>query len=165
MRLPFRAIWSLLASEETAGARLNSLLGWGWGQALLASAFVWKTPRHVFRGLGRETVRAQHPYAPLLLAAVHNENTIVVALPHTFDEPTSHPQQSSSAPSPHPTSRAHTRMLAPQQCCSTPSLAVHNENTVVVALAGWLELGAGRRATADQRGQLVDLVGGGRLNP
>lgn len=39
---------------------------------------------------------------------------------------------------------------------------VHNENTVVVALAGWLELGAGRRATVDQRRQLVELVGAAR---
>ncbi|KIY91769.1 hypothetical protein MNEG_16194, partial [Monoraphidium neglectum] len=36
--------------------------------------------------------------------------------------------------------------------------SAHNENTVVVALAGWLELGVGRRATVDQRRQLVELV-------
>lgn len=36
--------------------------------------------------------------------------------------------------------------------------AVHNENTAVVALAGWLEAGAGRRATAEQRRQLAELV-------
>jgi hypothetical protein len=44
--------------------------------------------------------------------------------------------------------------------CPLQRTTVHNENTVVVALAGWLELGAGRRATADQRRQLVELVRG-----
>jgi hypothetical protein len=109
MQLPFRAVLSLLASEETAGAAAAPAL---------------------------------HPDPPCC----------------PVDDPWCPCWPVAGAPlklAPPPPPRPPLRTPPPP----TPR-AVHNENTVVVALAGWLELGAGRRATADQRQQLVELVRG-----